>query len=77
MMWLMDMFYESLKDDLETLGKRISEALAKNKTTDIDLYMRMITETRGILKDMEDENLEIKDFIHMIADKYGLMKDGE
>ena len=75
MMWLMNEFYESLKDDLESLGKRLSEALTKDKRDDIDLYMRMVTETRGIVKDMEDENLEIKDFVHLIAKKYGLMND--
>ena len=75
MMWLMNMFYESLKDDLDSLGKRLSEALTENKQEDIDLYFRMVKETRGIVKDMEDENLDIKDFIHMIAEKYGLMTD--
>ena len=75
MMWLMNQFYESLKDDLDRLGKRLSKALAEDKQTDIDTYMRMVTETRGIVKDMEDENFEIKDFVHMIADKYGLMTD--
>ena len=75
MMWLMNQFYESLKDDLNSLGKRVSEALTNNKEKDVDTYLRMITETRGIIKDMEDENLEIKDFIHMIAHKYGLMEE--
>jgi len=75
MMWLMNNFYESLKDDLDSLGKRLSEALTKNDQTNIDLYFRMITETRGIVKDMEDENMDIKDFVHLIAQKYGLMKD--
>ena len=73
MMWLMNMFYEALKDDLDSLGKRVSEALTNDKQKDVDTYLRMITETRGIIKDMEDENLEIKDFIHLIAEKYGLM----
>ena len=77
MMWLMNQFYESLKDDLDSLGKRVSEALTNDKQKDVDTYLRMITETRGIIKDMEDENLEIKDFIHMIAHKYGLMTDGD
>ena len=75
MMWLMNQFYESLKDDLDSLGKRVSKALTENKQKDVDTYLRMITETRGIVKDMEDENLDIKDFIHMIAEKYGLMTD--
>jgi len=73
MMWLMNQFYESLKDDLKALGKRVSEALTNDKQKDVDTYLRMITETRGIIKDMEDENLEIKDFVHLIAHKYGLM----
>jgi len=75
MMWLMNQFYESLKDDLDRLGKRLSKALAEDKQTDIDTYMRMVTETRGIIKDMSDENFEIKDFVHMIAHKYGLITD--
>ena len=75
MMWLMNQFYESLKDDLVSLGKRVSEALTNNKQKDVDTYLRMITETRGILKDMEDENLDIKDFVHLIAKKYGLITD--
>lgn len=75
MMWLMNMFYESLKDDLDALGKRLSDALTNNDQKTIDLYMKMATETRGILKDMEDENLEIKDFVQLIAQKYGLITD--
>ena len=75
MMWLMNQFYESLKDDLKALGKRVSEALTNDKQKDVDTYLRMITETRGILKDMEDENMEIKDFVHLIAKKYGLMEE--
>lgn len=75
MMWLMNQFYESLKDDLDSLGKRVSEALTNNKQQDVDTYLRMITETRGIIKDIEDENMDIKDFVHLIAKKYGLMED--
>ena len=75
MMWVMNNFYESLKDDLERLGKSLSKALAENKQTDIDLYLRMVKETRGIVTDMEDENMDIKDFVHLIAHKYGLMTD--
>jgi len=75
MMWLMNNFYDSLKDDLERLGKSLSKALAENKQTDIDLYLRMVKETRGIVTDMEDENMDIKDFVHLIAHKYGLITD--
>lgn len=75
MMWLMNEFYESLKDDLDRLGKRVSEALTANKTKEVDTYLRMITETRAIIKDMEDENFEITDFVQLIAKKYGLMDD--
>ena len=75
MMWLMNQFYESLKDDLDSLGKRVSEALTNNKQNEVDTYLRMITETRGIIKDMEDENLEVKDFFLLIAHKYGRTTD--
>lgn len=76
-MGLMNEFYEALKDDLDSWGKRLSEALTENKQMDIDLYFRMSTETRGIMKDMEDENMGPKEFIQLIAQKYGLMKDAD
>jgi len=74
-MWLMNQFYESLKEDLDSLGKRVSESLTNNKQKDVDTYLRMITETRGIITDMEEENMDIKDFVQLIAHKYGLMEE--
>lgn len=74
-MWLMDEFYESLIEDLDGYGKRLSKALTDGKQREIDTYMRMITETRGIISDMSDENMGPKEFIQLIAKTYGLMKD--
>ena len=74
-LWLMNEFYETLQEDLNRYGKRVSKALTENKDTDVDLYLRMITETRGIIKDMSDENMGPKEFIQLIAKTYGLMKD--
>lgn len=73
--WLMSGFYESLQEDLDRYGKRVSKALTENKGTDVDLYLNMITETRGIIKDMADENMGPKEFMQLIAKTYGLMKD--
>ena len=74
-LWLMNNFYEKLQEDLDNYGKRVSKALTENKGTNVDLYLRMITETREIIKDLSDENMGPKEFIQLIAQTYGLMKD--
>ena len=74
-LWLMDGFYESLKEDLDKWGKQVSKALTDGKERDVDTYLRMITDTRGIIEDMSDENMGPKEFIHLIAQGYGLIKD--
>ena len=74
-MWLMNEFYESLLEDLDKSGVRVSKALTDNRGKDVDLYLKMITDTRGIIKDMSDENMGPKEFIQLIAQTYGLMKD--
>jgi len=68
--WLMSSFYEELQSDVERYSIKVTEALQNNKSNDVDLYLRMITETRGILNDLSDENMETKDFVHLILDKY-------
>jgi len=70
--WLMSGFYESLQEDRQRYAERLTEAVKKGDKTDIMLYMGMIKETQGILNDLSDENMEIKDFVHLLAEKYGL-----
>lgn len=74
-MWLMNEFYESLQEDLDRYGKQVSKSLTENKGRDVDTYLKMITDTRGIIKDMSEENMGPKEFVQLIAKKYGLMKD--
>jgi len=68
--WLMSGFYESLQEDMKRYSERLTEAVKKNDENDIDLYFRMMKETRGILSDLSDENMEIKDFVNLILGKY-------
>lgn len=74
-LWLMNSFYDDLKADLVTYGEKLALAVSEEKGSTIDLYMKMIKEIRGIISDIEDENFEQKDLVHMIAHKYGLMTD--
>ena len=74
-LWLRDGFSQSLYEDLDRYGEKVANAITARNDEEVDRYIGMIKETRGILKDMEDENLEIKDFIHLIAEKYGLKTD--
>lgn len=71
-MHLMNDFYESLKDDLSRYAERLVEAVKAEKQTDIDLYSFMMSQIRETIKDMGNENMEIKDFVHLLAEKYGL-----
>lgn len=72
--WLMSGFFESLQADRQRYAERLTEAVKKGDQTDIKLYMRMMKETQGIIDDLSDENMDIKDFVHLILEKYGQVK---
>lgn len=69
--WLMSGFFESIQKDFHRYAERLTEAVKEGNQTDITLYMRMIKETKGIINDLADENMEIKDFVNLILEKYG------
>ena len=69
--WLMSGFFESLQEDRQRYAERLTEAVTEGDQTNMKLYMKMITETQGIIDDLSDENMEIKDFVHLILEKYG------
>ena len=68
--WLMDGFYKSLQDDLNRLSERLVGYMRENKEQDIEMTLKMINETRGIMNDLSDENMDPKDFVHLILGKY-------
>jgi len=69
--WLMSGFYESLQEDRKRYAERLTEAAQKGDEKNISTYTRMMKETQGILDDLSDENMMIKDFVNLILEKYG------
>jgi len=69
--YLVSGFYENLKREVTGYGLKLAKAIEENDTDNVDLYLRMIRETRGILDDLSDENMEIKDFVGLLVEKYG------
>ena len=67
---LMSDFGNELQTDLEHFGERLAEAIKTNNKPDIDLYLHMVNETRGILDDLSDENFDIKTFVSLLYEKY-------
>lgn len=72
--FLMSMFYDSLKADVKGYGLRLAKALEEDNAQDRKLYLKMITETQGIIDDLGDENMDIKDFVGLLAEKYGFVR---
>ena len=69
--WLLSGFYENLKREGSGYGQKLAKAIEENDTDNVDLYLRMIQETRGILDDLSDENMDFKDFVGLLVEKYG------
>ena len=69
-MKLLNDFGEDIQIDLEHFGERLAEAIKKNNRSNIDLYLSMINQTRGILDDLADENFDIKTFVSLLYEKY-------
>lgn len=69
-LWSMNEFYEKLRDDLVGYGDHLAEALEKNEKKSIETYLRMIKETRQIIADIRDENMEVGDFARLVTSKY-------
>ena len=69
-LWSMNAFYEDQRTHLSRFGSKLAEALANNKETDIKLYLRMIKDTRQIIEDISDENMEVGDFARLVTSKY-------
>lgn len=68
--WLMTGFYDNLKREVEGYGLQLVKAIDENDTGNIDFYLKMIKETREILDDLSDENMEIGDFVSLVLGKY-------
>ncbi len=70
--FLMGMFYDNLKSELKGYGLKLAKAIEEEDDSNIDFYHKMIKDTREILNDLNDENMDINDFVGLLADKYGL-----
>ena len=66
----MNEFYEVQRLDLTRYGEKLAEAIAKNKESDVKLYLKMIKDTRQIIDDISDENMTVKDFARLVTSKY-------
>jgi len=69
-LWSMNEFYEVQRLDLTRYGEKLAEAIAKNKESDVKLYLKMIKDTRQIIDDISDENMTVKDFARLVTSKY-------
>lgn len=75
-LFLMDGFYSSLEKDLKRWTKNLMDAIEENNQDNIDTSMRYIQDYRELMNDLRDENMDIKDFVRLIADKYGFVRSG-
>ena len=75
-LFLMDGFYTSLEKDLKRWTTNLLEAIEENKQDNIDTSMKYIQNYRELMNDLRDENMDIKDFVGLLAEKYGLVREG-
>jgi len=67
---LLNDYGEVLHKDLEYYGESLAEAIKARKNFDIELYQKMIRQTKGILDDLADENFDIRTLLSLMYEKY-------
>jgi len=70
--FLMNEFYESLKEDIARYSKSLTKAVERDNQKDIDNALSWIKDSRELMNDLSDENMVVKDFVGLLAEKYGL-----
>ena len=70
----MMLFYDDLKADLKRYSLNLVKAIEDDDESNIDVYQKWIKDTREILSDLNDVNMDIKDFVGLLAEKYGFVR---
>ncbi len=73
-MFLMDGFHQSLERDLERWTDNLLTAIRDNNQKNIDTSIGYIQNYRELMNDLSDENMDIKDFVGLLAEKYGFVR---
>lgn len=72
--YLLNGYYDHLKEYEQRLVEQTSKYLADGKTNDFEINLLLLQQNRESIKVLEDENLEPRDFLKMLIEKYELMK---
>ena len=75
-MFLLNEFYEHLEEELTRYSQSLTVAIKEHRDLDAERYLKWIKETRDQLADLSDENMELKDFVGLVAEKYGFVREG-
>lgn len=70
-LFLMDEFYKSLENNLTRWTENLLEAVKENNNESIETAMKYIKNYRDLMNDLRDENMDIKDFVGLLVEKYG------
>lgn len=73
-LFLMNGFYASLENDLKRWTENLLKAIKENNQKNIDTAMKYIQDYRELMADLSDENMDIKDFVGLLAEKYGFVR---
>ncbi len=71
LIFLMGEFGKSLEADLERWIENLMKSTRENNEKNIETSMKYIKKYRELLNDLSDENMEIKDFVGLLVEKYG------
>ena len=74
LMFLIDGFYQSLEQERDRWLENLTKAVEENNETNIDTALGYIKNYRELMSDLSDENMEIKDFVGLLAEKYGFVR---
>ena len=69
--FLMREFNKSLEKDLKRWTDNLREAIGEDNQDNIDTSIEYIQTYRELMTDLRDENMTGKDFVGLIAEKYG------
>lgn len=73
-LFLMNQFYQSLKEYQERWTQNLVNAVKGGNQKSVELCMKNIQNCREMMDDLSDENMDTKDFVGLIAEKYGFVR---
>lgn len=73
-LFLREGFYEYLQKEMKRWTGNLLKAVEENNQPNTDTAIKYIQNYRELMNDLRDENMDIKVFVGLLAEKYGFVR---